>query len=50
MPLVMMSVNSCPARPTNGSPLQVFVAAWPFADKHQLGVGIADAKNDMGSA
>ena len=44
MPLVMISVRSCPARPTKGSPLKIFVAPRTFADKHQLGIRIADAK------
>ena len=50
-PMPSMSwVSSCPARPTNGSPLQVFLLARALADEHQVGVGAADAEHDLRAA
>ena len=46
----MISVSSCPARPTNGSALQILVAPRALADEHQVGVRIADAEDDVGAA
>ena len=43
----MIFVSSWPARPTNGIALDVFVGARRFADEHQVGVGIADAEDDL---
>ena len=43
----MIFVSSCPARPTNGIALDVFVAARRLADEHQVGVGVADAEHDL---
>ena len=42
-------VSSWPARPTNGSPLQVFLLARALADEHQVGVGAADAEHHLGA-
>ena len=44
---LMMSVSSCPARPTNGSPLQILIVSRRLADEHQIRVRIADAEDDV---
>ncbi len=42
----IMLFRSCPARPTKGQPLRVFVGAWAFSDEHEAGVRIAVAKHN----
>ena len=45
----MILVSSWPARPTNGSPLRIFVRAGRFTDEHQIRVRIADPEHGLGA-
>ena len=47
MPLVMISVSSWPARPTNGSPCRSSSRARALADEHQVARRIADAEDQL---
>ena len=45
----MISVSSCPARPTNGSPCTVLVAPGALADEHEPRLRVADAEDEVGA-
>ena len=43
----MICVSFCPARPDERNALNVFVASRRLADEHQIGVGVADAEDNL---